>query len=395
MSLHLHQFFASLTYRFTLTCRSALNGLLSLLGAAGLTCVLASGNPTPLLAQTPTLDLRGLVVSAETDEPIPSPTIAISGGRPIFGGSAGAFVLRGIAPGPLQLRIEQIGYEALDTTIVIRPGANEIHRFTLSPRPINLEGLQVVAAPDVCKATGFQAAAYADEQLAALMEEFRRNAERLRLLLSDYPLQLTYDRTRKYIGEGSSVLREDADSVSSTTGTGEPYRPGEVIRVQDEPRQPPFIMRVPSAVDLASPDFERYHCFHYAGIDSVGGQKYHRIDFIPSADLTAADVEGSLYLDLDRLILSRAEFRLVRIPREVRFITAMRVITNYREFSPFLVLPHYVFVTQAYRRSSIAGERVHWSVEEQDLVEYRFVDGEPGEPEEPDPAADDAADLVA
>jgi hypothetical protein len=367
-----------------------LNGLLTLSTAVGLTCVLASGTPTPLLAQTPTLDLRGLVVSAETGEPIPSPTIAISGGRPIFGGSAGTFVLREIAPGPLQLRIEQIGHEALDTTVVVRSDANESHRFTLSPRPIALEGLEVVAAPDVCSATGFQAATGADERLTALMEEFRRNAERL-LLLSEYSPQLKYQRTKKLIGDRSEVLHEETDSVSSITGTGEPYRPGGVVRLLDEPGQPRFIMRIPTVVDLATPEFERHHCFHYAGIDSVAGQEYHRIDFVPSTDLTAADVEGSLYLDLESLVLRSSEFRLTRIPREVRFTTSMRIVARYREVLPFLVLPHYVFVTQAHRRSSIAGNRVHWSVDERNLVEHHFLDGEPGELY---PASDDAAGLI-
>jgi hypothetical protein len=210
------------------------------------------------------------------------------------------------------------------------------------------------------------------------MEEFRRNAERLRLLLEDYPLQLTYARTEKQIGDASAVLAEKADSVSSTTGSGDAYRPGEVIRKPNEPGQPRFIMRIPTVVDLAAPEFERHHCFHYAGIDSVAGQEYHRIDFVPSTDLTAADVEGSLYLDPESLILRRSEFRLVRIPREIRFTTSMRVITRYQEYRPFLPLPDYVFVTQALRGGKINGRQTHWSVQEYELVEYNFLDGEPG-----------------
>jgi hypothetical protein len=366
-----------------------LNGLLSLLGAAGLTCVLASGTPTPLLAQTPALDLRGVVVSAETDEPIPSPTIAISGGRPIFGGSAGAFVLRGVAPGPLQLRIEQIGYEALDTTVVVQAGANEVHRFALAPRPIVLEGLEVVAVPEACTETGFQAT-HGDERLAALMEEFRRNAERLQLLLSDYPLHLTYEWTERQIGDESAVLAEKTASISSTTGADEPYSAGGVIISRLEQGQMRYSMRIPTVVDLATPEFERNHCFYYAGLDAIAGDKYHRVDFEPSTAFSAADVAGSLYLDRESLILRRAEFRLVRIPRQARYTSALRIITSYREFRPFLVIPHHIFGTQAHRRFRSAGRQVHWTVDEYDLVEHHFLDGEPGDSNHtPEPSTSD------
>lgn len=347
-------------------------------------CVVSLGIISSLHAQSPTAELRGVVVDADTGEPVPAPMIAVREGRTIFGGTAGTFILRGITPGTLHLRVEQIGYATLDTTVVVRPGINEIGRFTLTPRPITLEGLEVVAAPDVCMATGFQAAAYADDRLAALMEEFRRNAERLRVLLSGSSIDLKYQRTERWIGDGSELLHEKTDSIDSASSTGQrqPYRAGEVIRfpTPDDTVRVAFFMRVPTIADLATPEFERYHCFHYAGVDSTGGQDYHRIDFVPSADLTVTDVEGSIYLDPENLVMRRAEFRLVRIPREVRFVTSVRVITRYREFRPFLPLPEYVFTTQGHRRVTYDGRPAHWSVEERSLIEHQFVDGDPEEP---------------
>jgi hypothetical protein len=330
----------------------------------------ASGR-TALLAQTQTVEVRGTVVSTETQEPVPTPLVTVLGGRAMLGAPDGTFRLSNVSPGALRLRIEQIGFAALDTTVTAAAGAPLELRLALEPRAIPLEGLVIVAAPTTCTRPGFQAAA-TDEHLAHLLDEFRRNAERYQVLTESYPLELSYERTRRDIGRDGAVLRAQTDTLTQKTGSATRYQPGGVLTAE-RGKQP--MMRLPSVADLASEAFEQAHCFRYAGLETLEGKRYHRIDFTPSEHLRSADVEGSMLLGTDDLLMHRSEFRLVNVPRGLPGVhtRSFQVGATYWEFRPGLVIPYSVRVAQELERVSMGRHPVAQSTEERLLVAHRFL----------------------
>src|SRR3954465_11417650 len=65
----------------------------------------------------------GIVVSGATDQSLPYSTVSIAGGAQRFTGRDGSFNFD-LAPGQYSIRVRQLGYAPLDTTIRVAPGVN-------------------------------------------------------------------------------------------------------------------------------------------------------------------------------------------------------------------------------------------------------------------------------
>lgn len=321
--------------------------------------------PSPALGQDSATDLRGVIVHADDGRPVPTATVAVEGGPTVLAGRDGSFRVRGPVSGPVRLRIEQIGFATLDTVVVAGGGAL---RLALRPRPIPLDGLVVVAAPDAC--TGLnRPAGVGDDRIAALMDEFPRNAERQRLMEEERPLELTFERVQEWFGRDGESVATRTDTVPQRSDGPVPYEPGEVLFRSDSTRG--YVLRVPNVASIASDTFQRHHCFHYAGVDEVAGERFHRLDFVPAAGVRTADVAGSLFLGVDDLILRRSEFRLVNVPA-YRDLYSHDLVVNvwYMEFEPYLVGPVYLTTTQGLRRVRFDGQRVDGVIERLRLIDH-------------------------
>ena len=64
-----------------------------------------------------------------------------------------------------------------------------------------------------------------------------------------------------------------------------------------------------------------------------------RIDFSASVEIKPPDVSGSIYLDRETFQIRRSTLRLTRVPDETPQISAVEVVTDFREVVPSIAVP--------------------------------------------------------
>src|SRR5207247_4946764 len=117
-----------------------------------LTILMHAALATAAAAQQGTL--TGTVVSATSGEPLPYSIVALLPGFPQrFTDQRGRFAFSGVAPGRYHLVVRQIGYEPIDTAIVVGEDSAPTLRVTLRHLPIELPPV-TVTSPQACVATG-------------------------------------------------------------------------------------------------------------------------------------------------------------------------------------------------------------------------------------------------
>src|SRR5579872_3256459 len=274
----------------------------------------AQGTP-PSSDSAPTGRLIGRVLYREGSNGVPFATVTLTPpGTTRFADSSGAFVFARVTPGSYHLRARQIGYSPFDTSVQVLPPP-AITNVTLRLRHVvRLAQITVRAkAPKGCAAPGLPDSAV-DPALALVFSQMRENIFRLRILMTDYPFR---DRRiddfvdREY---GSADHRVETDTVEEESWDIPEYRPGEVITNGfDERGRPGQFLHLVQFQDLTERQFVDNHCFHM--VDDPSGQV--RIDFVPADRLMFSDIEGSVYLDPDKMIVRHATFRLTR-PHQAR-----------------------------------------------------------------------------
>ncbi|MEM8560542.1 MAG: TonB-dependent receptor, partial [Bacteroidota bacterium] len=110
-------------------------------------CLLALLTATPLLAQTATL--RGLVIEAETQRPLPGATVvlltdSVRVAATVSDGD-GLFVLPRLPAQRYDLRLTYVGFAALEDTLTLGPGVVVERRFALTAAVGDLDELVVEA----------------------------------------------------------------------------------------------------------------------------------------------------------------------------------------------------------------------------------------------------------
>ena len=285
--------------------------------------------------------VTGTVFSAVSGDGLPYSTISVDGAQR-FSGADGSFALE-LPAGRHSIRVRQLGYAPLDTTLIV--GAADLRgvAFALQPVAIRLDTIRTVAT--VCKA---------DEQvgeLSPLLEELKKNSERERLLRTEYPFVYQLERRNAFQGIGG-VSERDVDTVKYFSKVVGGYSPGNLVRPID-PDAPNGTreMRIPTLVDLADPAFIRSHCFTFRGVEDVGGARAYRIDFDPVRDLTATDVAGSAYIDTATFAIREATFRLTKPEKLKPPVIDLQVTTTYREIFKGLNLFFRVHSEQAMAQS--------------------------------------------
>jgi hypothetical protein len=325
-----------------------------------------------------TLTLNGTVKAEATGQPLPYSTITIDPiGLERFTGQDGAFVLYAVPPGKYKVRVRQLGYVPLDTTLTVSAG-NTTPVFSLVRVANTLADVQVSAPPRMCivpEENGF----VADAELATVLGEARKNAERERLLRRTYPFEFKLAQQHDTYDTQDSTHRIVQDTTTFRSDDDWRYRQGKVVsgdksKVFGDVR----VMRLPTLLDFADTRFLTAHCFKYAGMSEEDTIPTHRLDFAPLPEIVAPDVEGSIFIDSATYLIRRAEFRLTKGGSIKPAVLGMTVTTTYREVLPNVALFDEIKSVQPLPRANPGDHSMEFR-ETQQLLTFRFLfRGPPG-----------------
>jgi hypothetical protein len=218
-----------------------------------------------------------------------------------------------------------------------------------------------------------------DPELATILDEARKNAQREQLLRRTYPFEYKLAQSHNTYDVVSKTSAMMYDTVLYRSDDAWRYRKGKVVsddrnRIFGDVR----LMRLPTVADLADRHFLAAHCFKYAGIVDEGGKPAHRIDFSPDSTLVAPDVEGSIFLDSATYLIKRAQFKLTRGGSVKPAILGMEVTTTYKEILPNVLLFDEIRSVQPLANGP-GKIPVREFRETQKLLTYRFLySGPPG-----------------
>jgi len=351
----------------------------------------ASNAPAP-----DAVTVSGEIVADGTGIPIPYSTVRLQPlGRERFTDRAGAFVYYSINPGEYRLQVKMVGYIPVDTVLAVKGGTPLFMTVTMKRIPNTLEAVEVKAPPRRCLFPD-EMGYVEDPELAVILDEARKNAQREQLLRRTYPFEYKLAQSHDTYDQQNNLSTLQYDTVTYRSDDSWRYRKGRVVsddlnRLFGEVR----LMRLPTVADLADRTFLAAHCFKYSGVVDENGKPAHRIDFLPDSNLIAPDVEGSIYLDSATYLIKRAQFRLTRGGSVKPAILGMEVTTTYKEILPNVALFDEIKSVQPLPGNEPNRKREFR--ETQRLLTYRFIySGPPGTlGRKWIPAGDSAAAIAA
>ncbi|MDP9176409.1 MAG: carboxypeptidase-like regulatory domain-containing protein [Gemmatimonadota bacterium] len=324
-----------------------------------------------------TFTLSGLVRAQATGAPLPYTTVSVEPlGRERFTDQSGWFRHFAVPAGNYRVRLRQLGYIPVDTTITVTSSYDFV--FWLAKVPSTLADVHVTAPVRRCivpEENGF----VGDTDLTTVLGEARKNAERERLLRRTYPFEYKLAQAHDTYDLQTRTHRIIYDTLTFRSDDDWRYRKGRVV---SEDQNKIFgavrVMRLPTLTDLADVRFLTAHCFKYAGISDEDSIPTHRIDFEPTPDIKAPDVEGSIFIDSATYLIRRAEFRLTRGENIKPAILGMKVTTTYREILPNVALFNEIISVQPLSLAAPGKHRTEFR-QNQRLLSYRFLyNGPPG-----------------
>lgn len=107
--------------------------------------VVASILPTPALAQT-TGSVAGSVRAGGSGDPVADALVTLSpSGRTALTDARGRFLVPAVAAGPVEIRVERLGFEPARRDAVVAPGGSLEVTFVLSLSAVQVEGLVISA----------------------------------------------------------------------------------------------------------------------------------------------------------------------------------------------------------------------------------------------------------
>ncbi|MGI9044075.1 MAG: carboxypeptidase regulatory-like domain-containing protein, partial [Gemmatimonadaceae bacterium] len=317
--------------------------------------------------------ISGAVVADGTGFPIPFSTVRLQPtGRERFADREGSFVYYSVSPGSYELQVRMLGYLPVDSVIRVGPNATMALTITMTRIPTSLDEVTVSAPPRMCIFPD-EMGSVADPELALVLNEARKNAQREQLLRRTYPFEYRLAQshdTHDVVTRRSSL---QYDTVTYRSDDSWRYRRGRVVsddrnRLFGEVR----LMRLPTLSDLADRHFLSSHCFKYSGVVDEGEGRAHRIDFLTDSSLVAPDVEGSIFLDSATYLIKRAQFRLTRGGTVRPPILGLEVTTTYNEILPNVALFDEIRAVQPLYPENPGGNPREFR-EVQRLLSFRFL----------------------
>ena len=289
-------------------------------------CALAAPLAAPLAARAQQATVTGEVVSRDGGEPLGFTTVSVpASGTQLLATERGTFTLRGLPPGEVRLRLTRIGYAPVDTTLAV--AADGTARVRIAMTRLALQLPRVVVEGACTDRTPFESQ---PSVLAALFDQVRQNAERMRLLARQRPFVF---RTVSMGGfrdpAGNVIGKAEVDTVERGPLPSRPYVPRGVVYRGDKGA---WIIMLPELPDLADTAFTNNHCLTYAGQERLGADSVIRVDFEPVPRLARdPDLAGSIYLRADGYQLVGLDTRLSRIPAWNRIMSAYTVRARFGE----------------------------------------------------------------
>ena len=337
---------------------------------------LEAQDATPPAGARGSFTLTGKVIAEATGAPLPYSTVTIEQiGRERFTDETGTFTYFAVPAGKYRIRVRQLGYTPFDSTLQLN-AASASPVFSLVRVPSTLADVNVTAPMRQCivpEENGY----VADADLTTVLGEARKNAERERLLRRTYPFEYKLAQAHDTYDLRDSTHSIVYDTITFRSDDIWRYRKGKVVspdrsKIFGEVR----VMRLPTLTDLADQRFLLAHCFKYAGIYSEDGPPEHRIDFAPVPEISAPDVEGSIFIDSATYLIRRAEFRLTKGGSIKPPVLGMTVTTTYREILPNVALFDEIRSVQPLPRRPSDDHLTEFR-QTQQLLSFRFLYGGP------------------
>ena len=336
--------------------------------------------PIALLGQQPVRapggTLTGVVRDSATGLPVGYALVVVAGHEQrVFATEAGKFTLSGLGGGTISLRVQQIGYRAVNLVLSVdaRSGADAASPglvVTLVRQAFVLP--QIVVQGEECAGAG-----PAEGESGTILDEAFRNAERLLTLERSYPFRVSYqkstivlDSTYTRTGGWVDTFRYDSRYRA--------YHRGDVLVRNGRGTATREVANYFTASDVATREFRESHCFWYAGRDSVDGFPGYRIDFAPTAKTHSVDWAGSLLIDSLTMTLLRSDAHLVNLPAKGTIFRSALCTWLYKQLVPTLVLEF-----QGRCAINRAGATPGVSVERWLLIDQTFLGKRPDLPEPP------------
>jgi len=343
------------------------------------TALLALALVTPALQAQATGALEGRVRAAQADVALSYAVVSIPAlSLERFSDPEGRFTLSALRTGTYDIVVRRIGYTPYRGRVKIDSGVTATLLVTLQQIPVRLASTTVRALAK-CPRPGLPDLR-TDPEVAALVGLLRENADRYRLLVSQYPFIVLQIRAIGELNERDMfVSRVDTLLVRSSNRTV--YAPGKVVsRTYDSPGTPEYKMVIPTLVDLADELFTRNHCFAYGGTMREDDETWVRIEVRAADRLKTPDVNGSFYLDSATAQLRRMTLTLSRperLPRQLNRVIGVELVTSFLAIADGLSVIDKVCAVNRMRppRGQVVAVT---PAELQQLLVYEFTEPPPG-----------------
>jgi hypothetical protein len=293
------------------------------------------------------VSVSGRVVTGPDSEPVPYSIVSLMPGYPRrLTDDSGRFQFSTVAPGTYRLQVRQIGFAPRDTVIEVRAAGLEL-RFTLERLGILLPPVMVAATSECVVPGAPDVQAFPED--AAVFGQVVDNARRGRLLADAFPHQL---RTERIVTDLELPSRRETswtDTLDLESAARWQYEPGKIVahvpysndpavRQYLNPWRDQDLVRLPTLEDFADSSFVANHCFQLAGMDTLAGGRFVRLDFRPAARIKTTDVAGAAYLDSASYMIRYAIVRATHPERGVRGMTSLVATSWFREVVPWIVV---------------------------------------------------------
>ena len=282
--------------------------------------------------------LSMLVTSRDDGQALPYGTIAIQPlGVTRFTDESGHLTVRRLAPGQYTLQAREIGFAPADTIVTVHAGEAQSITIALQRVAIRLARIMVKGRRSKdCIGTGLPEYS-GDPDVDEVFRQLKTSIDRARLLTEQYPLMYSLERVRVMRSPGAPdrIIQRDTTYFDDRRDY---YEPGKVVYFEMDHGVRTQMARLINFADLGDPSFQANHCFDYGGEPKVDGKRMIQIDFRAAKWLRQPDIEGSVFLDVDRYVVLRAAFHLSHPERATPPIGEFGVITTFREVAPLITL---------------------------------------------------------
>lgn len=322
--------------------------------------------------------VQGTVRSAQADVSLSFAVISIPAlALERFSDPQGKFTLSGLRTGTYDIVVRRIGYTPFRGRVQVDSGATAKLAITLQQIPVRLASTTVRALAS-CPRPGVPDEK-ADPDVFNLVSLLRENADRYRLLASQYPFIYLQVRAIGEMGPRDMFVSR-VDTLLVKSGNRTAYAPGKVVaQVRGAGGASEWTMAIPTLIDLADDLFLRNHCFGFGGTVRENDETWVRLDVRAADRLSSPDVNGSFFLDsataqLRRMTLTMS--RPDRLPRQLKGVVGVDMVTSFLAIADGLSVIDKVCAVNRIRQP--AGQLVPVTpAEMQQLLVYEFTEPPP------------------